>query len=114
MIRTQVLKHLPRARESERERSKEDIRGVETAREVTGKSRYVRVIEKKEVRRDGPIEYFFPMGVGTIFGASEGVMAIDVSQNKEISGGVKDGGRKGIGSAIRRRRANSWSINTKE
>ena len=41
-------------------------------------------------------------------------MAIDVSQNKEISGRVKDGGRKEIGSAIRRRRANSWSINTKE
>ena len=41
-------------------------------------------------------------------------MAIDVSQNKKISGGVKDGGRKGIGSAIRWRRANSWSITTKE
>ena len=41
-------------------------------------------------------------------------MAIDVSQNKEISGGVKDGERKGIGSTIRRTRANSWSINTKE
>ena len=41
-------------------------------------------------------------------------MAIDVSQNKQISGGVKDGGRKGIGSAIRRRRANSWSMITKE
>ena len=41
-------------------------------------------------------------------------MAIYVSQNKEIFGGVKDGGRKGTGSAIRRRRANSWSINTKE
>ena len=34
-------------------------------------------------------------------------MAIDVSQNEEISGGVEDGGRKGIVSAIRRRRANS-------
>ena len=41
-------------------------------------------------------------------------MAIDVSQNKEISGGVKNVGRKGIGSAIRRKRANSWSINTKK
>ena len=41
-------------------------------------------------------------------------MAIDVFQNKEISGGVKDGGRKGIGSAIRPRRVNSWSTNTKE
>ena len=33
-------------------------------------------------------------------------MAIEVSQNEEISGERKDGGRKGIGSAIRRRRAN--------
>ena len=28
-------------------------------------------------------------------------MAIEVSHNEEISGGGKDGGRKGIGSAIR-------------
>ena len=28
-------------------------------------------------------------------------MAIEVSQNEEISGGGKNGGRKGIGSAIR-------------
>ena len=28
-------------------------------------------------------------------------MAIEVPQNKEISGGGKDGGRKGVGSAIR-------------
>ena len=55
-----------------------------------------------------------PTGVGTTFGVPEGVMAIDVYQNKEISGGIKDGGRKGIGSAICRRRANSWSINTKK
>ena len=41
-------------------------------------------------------------------------MAIEVFQNKEISGVVKDGGRKGIGSAIRRRRANRWSINIKK
>ena len=67
VIRTQVLKHLPRAREGERERSKEDIKGVATAREATGKSRYVRVIERKEVRRDDPIEYFLPTGVGTTF-----------------------------------------------
>ena len=28
-------------------------------------------------------------------------MAIEVSQNEEISGGEKNGGRKGVGSAIR-------------
>ena len=33
-------------------------------------------------------------------------MAIEVPQNEEISGGGKNGGRKGVGSAIRRRRAN--------
>ena len=30
-------------------------------------------------------------------------MAIEVPQNEEISGGGKDGGRKGVTSAIRRR-----------
>ena len=33
-------------------------------------------------------------------------MAIEVPQNKEISGGGKNGGREGIGFAIRRRGAN--------
>ena len=33
-------------------------------------------------------------------------MAIEVPQNEEISGGGKNGGRKGIGSAIRWGRAN--------
>ena len=40
-------------------------------------------------------------------------MAIEVPQNKEISGGGKDGGRKEIGFAICRR-ANRGSINIKE
>ena len=38
-------------------------------------------------------------------------MAIEVHQNEEISGGGKDGGRKGIGSVIHWRRANRGSIN---
>ena len=67
MIRNQVLKHLPRAREGKRGRSKKDIRGVTTAKEAMGKSRYVKVIEGKKVRRDDPIEYFLPAGVGTTF-----------------------------------------------
>ena len=33
-------------------------------------------------------------------------MAIEVSQNEEISGGGKNGRRKGVGSAIRWRGAN--------
>ena len=32
-------------------------------------------------------------------------MAIEVPQNEEFFGGGKNGGRKGVGSAIRRRRA---------
>ena len=53
MIRTQVLKHLPAAREGEREGSKGDVK-----RGAMKKSRYVRIIEGEEVRRDDPIEYF--------------------------------------------------------
>ena len=41
-------------------------------------------------------------------------MAIEVSQNEEIYGGGKNGGRKELGSAIRRRRAIRGSINIKE
>ena len=37
-------------------------------------------------------------------------MAIEFPQNEKIFGG-KNGGRKGVGSAIRRRRANRGSIN---
>ena len=33
-------------------------------------------------------------------------MAVEVPQNEEISGGGKNGGREGAGSAIRRRGAN--------
>ena len=38
-------------------------------------------------------------------------MAVNVPQNKEISVGEKNEGRKGVGSAIRRRRTNRGSIN---
>ena len=61
----------------------------------------VRVIEGEEVRRDNPIEHFLPAGFGSTSGVPEGVMAIEVPQNKEISIGG-NGGRKGVGSAIRR------------
>ena len=39
-------------------------------------------------------------------GVPERVMAIKVTQNEEISGGGKNGGREGVGSAIRRGGAN--------
>ena len=41
-------------------------------------------------------------------------MVIEVPQNEGIFGGGKNGGRKEIGSAIRRRRANRGSINIKK
>ena len=41
-------------------------------------------------------------------------MAIEVSNNKEISGEQKNGGRKGVSSAIRRRRSIRGSININE
>ena len=41
-------------------------------------------------------------------------MAVEVHQNEEICGGGKNGGRKGVGSAIRRRRANRGSVNIKK
>ena len=78
------------------------------------KSRYVRVIEGKEVRRDDPIEYFLPTRVGSTILVLEGVMAIEVSQNKKISVGGKNGGTKEIGSAIPRKRANRGIINIKK
>ena len=53
----------------------------------------VRVIEGEEVR-DNPVEYFLPAGVGSDSRVPKGVMAIEVPQNEEISGGGKNGGRK--------------------
>ena len=41
-------------------------------------------------------------------------MAIEVPQNEEISGGRKNGGRKGVGSVIRRRGVNRGSVNIKK
>ena len=77
------------------------------------KNWYVRVVEEEEVRRDDPIECFLPTEIRSTFWAIEGVMAIEVPQNEEISGGGKNGWRKRVGSAIRRR-ANGGSINIKE
>ena len=41
-------------------------------------------------------------------------MAIEAPQNEEISGGGKNGGKKRIGFAIHRRRANRGSVNIKK
>ena len=41
-------------------------------------------------------------------------MAIEVPQNEEITGGGKNGGRKGVGSAIRWGRANRGGIHIKK
>ena len=50
----------------------------------------VRIIKGEEVRRDDPIEYFLPVGVRSTSGVPEGVIAIEVPQNIEISGGGKN------------------------
>ena len=58
------------------------------------KSGCVRVIEREEVIRDDPVKYFLPAGVGGTSRVPEGVMAIEVHKNEEISGEGKDGGGK--------------------
>ena len=42
------------------------------------------------------------------------MIALEVPQNEEISGGEMNGGRKGVGSSIHRERANRGSINIKK
>ena len=41
-------------------------------------------------------------------------MAIEIPQNEEISGGGINGRKKGVGSAIRRRRENGERVNIKK
>ena len=65
MVRTQVLKHLPGARKGKRGGSKGDVRRGATTRGAMEKGGCVRVIEGEEVRRDNPVEYFLPTGVGS-------------------------------------------------
>ena len=55
----------PKSKRGRERNEQRRYQGVATAGEATGKSRYVRVIERKEVRRDDPIEYFLPTGLGT-------------------------------------------------
>ena len=65
MLRAQVLKHLPGARKGKREGSKGDVSRGATARGAMENGGCVRVIEREEVRRDDPLEYFLPSGVGS-------------------------------------------------
>ena len=74
----------------------------------------VRVIEGEEVRRHDPVEYFLPAEVGSTSRVPKRVMAIKVPQNEEISGGGKNRGREGIGSAIRWGGANKGGIHIKK
>ena len=90
------MKHLPGARESEREGSKRDVRRGATARGVMEKSWCVRVIERKEVTQSNTT----PHGGQKYVLIPRGMMAIKVPQIEEIFGGGKNGGRKGVGSAI--------------
>ena len=83
------------------------------ARGVMEKGGCVRVIEG-EVRRDNPVKYFFPAGVGSTSGVPEGMMAIEVPQNEKISGGGKNGGREGVCSAIRWGGANRGGVHIKK
>ena len=55
---------LPRSKKGQEKR--EQSEGA-TARRAMEKSRYVRVIEGEDVKRDGAIEYFFNTGVGSSF-----------------------------------------------
>ena len=96
----------PRSKKGQEKREQRNVRRGATARGAMEKGGCVRVIEGEEVRRYDPVEYFLPVGVGSTSGVPDGVMAIEVPQNKEISVGRKDGGRKGDGSAIRSGGAN--------
>ena len=97
------MKHFPGARKGQRGGSKEDVSGGATAIATMEKGDCVRVIVRKEVRGDDLIEYFFPTGSEVPL---EGVTAVEVPQNEKISGGGKNGGRKGVSSVIRPRREN--------
>ena len=74
----------------------------------------MRVIEGEEVKRDDLFKYFLPAGVKSTSSVLEGVMPIEVPQNEEISEGKKNGGRKGVGSAIRRKKANKGKVHIKK
>ena len=65
VIKTQVLKHLPRAGKGKRGGSHGDAGREVTALETIKKSRGFRIIEEKEIRRDSLIETFSHVGQNT-------------------------------------------------
>ena len=98
------------SQKEQEKREQRDIRGGATPRGAMEKGGCVRIIEGEKVRGDDPVEYFLPARVGGTSWVPEGVMAIEVPKNEEISGGGKDG----IGSAIRWGGANRGGIHTEK
>ena len=78
------------------------------------KGGHVRVIEGEEVRGDDPVECFLPADFGSTSCVPERMMAIEVPQNEKISGGGKNGARKEVGFAIRRRGGNRGGVHIKK
>ena len=84
VIRAKVLKHLQRAGKGERWGSEGDIRREAAGKETVQKSWSVRIIEGKEIRRDSPIEYFFPTRVWSISCVAERVMIVRPRRKKRF------------------------------
>ena len=89
-----------RSRRGIERREQRKQKGRSNCQRSDRKGRYVRVIEGEEVRRNDPVKYFLPTGVRSNSCVSEGMMAVEVPQNEEISRG-ENGKRKGVGFAIR-------------
>ena len=60
------------------------------------KDRCVRFIEGEEVGRDEPVEYFLPADVESVSWVPEGVMAIEVPQNKKMEEGRMEGEKESV------------------
>ena len=89
MIQTQLLKHLPGARKGERGESKVEVSRRATARGAIDKSKYVKVIEGKEIKGDDP------RGSEVLL-SPRGVMAVAVPQNEKIFVGKNEGRKKSV------------------
>ena len=103
--KTQVLKHLPGAREE----GAKEMSGEERCRRVgvSGSWRARRLEDMTQSNTSSPRE-------SEVAHESQRGMSIEVPQNEEISGGKKNGGRKGIGFAIRWRGANRGGVHIKK
>ena len=103
----------------EQERARED-----GAKEISGEERLPeerwRRVSVSESLRGRESEEMTQSNISCSWGSEvplefqRGVMAIEVPQNEEISGGGKNGGRKGISSAIRWRGANRGDVHIKK